>query len=117
MEMLFSYKGAWGGLNVELRATELIYETGLAYMKKRVTIPLKNVSAIRTHALAPTVAVKTTDGRELESSVGSASDRDKLVVTKCRVVRTVRQRVDLPKSIPLISRTLHAFAAMEKETG
>ena len=100
MELLFSYKVAWGGLNVELRATELIYESGLAYMKKRVTIPLKNVSAIRTHALAPTVAVKTTDGRELEISVGSASERDKLVVTKCRGVRTVRAAGGFAKEHP-----------------
>jgi hypothetical protein len=77
MELLYSFKVRWGGVNVELSATELIYETGFAYMRKRETVPLKNISSISAAALAPTVVVKTTDGQELKISVGSASERDK----------------------------------------
>ena len=77
MELIYSYKVGWAGLKVELSATELIYETGFAYMRKRETVPLKNISSISAAALAPTVAVKTTDGRELKISVGSARERDK----------------------------------------
>ncbi len=54
-----------------------MYETGFAYMRKRETIPLKNISSVSAAALAPTVIVKTTDGHELKISVGSASERDK----------------------------------------
>ena len=77
MELLYSFKVRWGGVNVELNASQLIYETGFAYMRKRETIPLKNISSVSAAALAPTVIVKTTDGQELRISVGSASERDR----------------------------------------
>ena len=72
MELLYSFKVRWGGVNVELNASQLIYETGFAYMRKRETIPLKNISSVSAAALAPTVIVKTTNGQELKISVGSA---------------------------------------------
>jgi hypothetical protein len=63
--------------NVELSASQLIYETGFAYMRKRDTILLKNISSVSAAAIAPTVTVKTTDGQELKISVGSGCERDK----------------------------------------
>ena len=77
MELLYSFKVRWGRVNVERDVTKLMYETGFAYMRKRETIPLKNISSVSAAALAPTVIVKTTDGHELKISVGSASERDK----------------------------------------
>jgi hypothetical protein len=77
MELLYSYKVGWGGVNVELSASQLMYQTGFAYMKKRETIPLKNISSVSAAALALTVTVNTTDGQELKISVGSASERDR----------------------------------------
>ena len=68
---------ATDGVNVELNASLLIYETGFAYMRKRETIPLKNISSVSAAALAPTVIVKTTNGQELRISVGSARERDR----------------------------------------
>ena len=73
-------------MNVELSASQLMYETGFAYMKRRETIPLKDISSISAAALAPTVAVKTTDGQELKISVGSGSERDKLYAALQAVV-------------------------------
>ena len=76
MELLYSFKVGWGGVNVELNVSQLIYETGFAYMRKRETIPLKNIASVSAAALAPTVIVKTTDGQELKISVGSARERE-----------------------------------------
>jgi hypothetical protein len=76
MELLYSFKLGWG-LKVELSATELIYETGLVYMKRRETVPLASIASITASAIAPSVIVKTTDGRELKISVGSAAERDR----------------------------------------
>lgn len=64
-------------MKIELSASQLIYETGLAYMKKRATIPLRKISSITVGAFAPTVRVRTADGHELNISVGSADERDK----------------------------------------
>lgn len=74
---LYSYKNEWFGVSVELNATGLIFETGFAYMKKRETVPLASIASVTASAIAPSVAVKTVDGRELKVSVGSASERDK----------------------------------------
>jgi hypothetical protein len=90
MELLHSFKVRWGGVNVELSASQLMYETGFAYMRKRETIPLKNISSISAGALAPTVTVKTTDGHELKISVGSASERDKFYAVLQGAVEQVK---------------------------
>jgi hypothetical protein len=63
-----------------------MYETGFAYMKRRETIPLKNISSISATALAPTVTVKTPDGHELKISVGSARERGKFYAALQAVV-------------------------------
>jgi hypothetical protein len=63
MELLYSYMVGWAGLNVNLSARELTYQTGFAYMRRRVTLPLTSIASMSASAIAPSVVVKTTDGR------------------------------------------------------
>jgi hypothetical protein len=90
MEPPYSYKNAWFGVSVELTATALVYEAGFAYMKKRETVPVKGIASISASAVMPSVVVKTVDGRELNVSVGSASERDKFYSALQGVVAKVR---------------------------
>lgn len=78
MDTLYSYSAPWAGLKIELTPTQLSYETGIVYMKKRGHVPVSEIASITPATLSFKVTIETTGGKEHELAVFSAKEREKL---------------------------------------
>ena len=88
MNSLYSFESRLAGIKVALTPAQLSYESGIAYMKKRTVIPVKEISSVEPGTLTPSITIETTGGAKHKLNVLKVEERERLYSALQEVLAT-----------------------------